>query len=133
MNGATYNQLVMFHTIVKEGSISQAARKLEIAPPSVSQALKTLEAQLGLPLFTRTTRKMELTEAGQLLLERTLAATSELAVAVESIRDLSIQPSGKVRLTTPRFFYQYCLNLSTPIFVNSIRIFSWKYLSLTPL
>ena len=54
MNGTTYNQLMMFHTIAQEGSITAAARKLEIAPPSVSQALKMLEEQLGLPLFTRT-------------------------------------------------------------------------------
>ncbi|MCV3264881.1 LysR family transcriptional regulator [Vibrio harveyi] len=39
MNGTTYNQLMMFHTIAQEGSITAAARKLEIAPPSVSQAL----------------------------------------------------------------------------------------------
>ncbi len=33
MNGTTYNQLMMFHTIAQEGSITAAARKLEIAPP----------------------------------------------------------------------------------------------------
>ncbi|MBC7001069.1 LysR family transcriptional regulator [Photobacterium sp. BZF1] len=115
MNGATYNQLMMFHTIVNEGSISSAARKLEIAPPSVSQALKTLEQQMGLPLFTRTTRRMELTEAGQLLFERTQGAISELNFAVESVKDLSEDPSGKVRITTPRFAYQYLLK---PIYVE---------------
>ena len=115
MNGATYNQLMMFHTIVNEGSISSAARKLEIAPPSVSQALKTLEQQMGLPLFTRTTRRIELTEAGQLLFERTHGAMSDLSFAVESVKDLSEDPSGKVRITTPRFAYQYLLK---PIYVE---------------
>ncbi|PSW08279.1 LysR family transcriptional regulator [Photobacterium rosenbergii] len=115
MNGATYNQLMMFHTIVNEGSISSAARKLEIAPPSVSQALKTLEQQMGLPLFTRTTRRIELTEAGLLLFERTQGAMSELNFAVESVKDLSEDPSGKVRITTPRFAYQYLLK---PIYVE---------------
>lgn len=115
MNGATYNQLMMFHTIVNEGSISSAARKLEIAPPSVSQALKTLEQQMGLPLFTRTTRRIELTEAGQLLFERTQGAMSDLSFAVESVKDLSEDPSGKVRITTPRFAYQYLLK---PIYVE---------------
>ncbi|GAL02137.1 transcriptional regulator LysR family [Photobacterium aphoticum] len=55
MNGATYNQLQIFHAIVQAGSLTQAARHLEVAPASVSQALKALEKQLGLPLFTRST------------------------------------------------------------------------------
>lgn len=115
MNGTTYNQLMMFHTIAQEGSITAAARKLEIAPPSVSQALKMLEEQLGLPLFTRTTRRIELTEAGQLLYERTLASMSELNLAVESVSDLSRIPSGKVRITVPRFVYQ---SLLKPIYIE---------------
>ncbi|GAB2644178.1 LysR family transcriptional regulator [Vibrio panuliri] len=106
MNGTTYNQLVMFHTIVHEGSISGAARKLEVAPPSVSQALKSLEEHLGLPLFTRTTRKMELTQAGQQLVEKTRFSMDELSHAIESVSDLSKVPSGKVRITMPRFAYQ---------------------------
>lgn len=115
MNGTTYNQLMMFHTIAQEGSITAAARKLEIAPPSVSQALKMLEDQLGLPLFTRTTRRIELTEAGQVLYERTLASMSELNLAVESVSDLSRVPSGKVRITVPRFVYQ---SLLKPIYIE---------------
>ena len=115
MNGTTYNQLMMFHTIAQEGNITAAARKLEIAPPSVSQALKMLEEQLGLPLFTRTTRRIELTEAGQLLYERTLASMSELNLAVESVSDLSRVPSGKVRITVPRFVYQ---SLLKPIYIE---------------
>ena len=109
MNGTTYGQLVVFHTIAAEGSIRGAARKLEMAPPSVSQALKLLEQSLGLPLFTRTTRRIELTEAGSLLRERTAPAVTSLAYAMESVRDLTEVPSGRVRLTVPRFAYQMLL------------------------
>ncbi|MEC8428783.1 MAG: LysR family transcriptional regulator, partial [Pseudomonadota bacterium] len=56
MKGSTFNQLMMFHAIANEGSITRAAQKLEVASPSVSNALKGLEEHLGLPLFTRTTR-----------------------------------------------------------------------------
>lgn len=115
MNGSTYNQLMMFHTIAQEGSITAAARKLEIAPPSVSQALKMLEEQLGLPLFTRTTRRIELTEAGQQLYERTRPSMSDLSLAIESISDLRRVPSGKVRITLPRFVYQ---SLLKPIYIE---------------
>ncbi len=109
MNGATYNQLVIFHSIVHEGSIRSAARKLEMAPPSVSQALKALEQNLGLPLFNRTTRRMDLTDAGQLLCEQTLEAISTLNYSLESVRDLSEVPSGKLRITLPTFVYQFFL------------------------
>ncbi len=109
MNGATFNQLQMFHTIVTEGSITKAAQKLEIAAPSVSNALKALEAEVGLPLFTRTTRRIELTEAGRLLHQQTQQPMQELPLAFESVSDLSKVPSGKVRLTTPRFVYKHLL------------------------
>lgn len=109
ISGTTYQQLQMFHVIVEEGSISGAARRLEIAPPSVSHALKALETQLGLPLFTRTTRRLELTEAGTLLFERTFDQVNALSLAVESVQDLAAHPSGKVRITLPRFAFQQWL------------------------
>lgn len=109
MRGATYNQLMIFQTIVKEGSIRAAARKLEIAPPTASQALKALEGNLGLPLFIRTTRRLELTEAGQLLYDNTTSAVSALNSALERVHDLHTEPSGLVRLTVPRFVYQWLL------------------------
>ena len=107
MKGTTFNQLTTFHAIVQEGSIRGAARKLEIAPPSVSQSLKQLETQLGLPLFTRSTRRIELTEAGQQLYEQTINAISTLDYALESVQDLSESPSGKVSITLPRFVFQF--------------------------
>ncbi len=109
MKGSTFNQLSIFQTIVQEGSIRGAARKLEMSPPSVSQALKQLEQQLGLPLFNRSTRRIELTEAGQQLYERTVEALSTLDYALESVQDLSGSPSGRVAITLPRFVFQFFL------------------------
>jgi DNA-binding transcriptional LysR family regulator len=109
MNGTTYQQLVIFQTIVQEGSIRAAARRLELAAPSVSQSLKALENSMRLPLLLRTTRRMELTEAGQMLFDSTLPAIATLNYAVESVRNLSEAPSGTVRLTLPRFVAQFFL------------------------
>lgn len=105
MKGTTYSQLQIFQAIVREGSIRGAARKLEMAAPSVSQSLKLLEANVGLTLFNRTTRKIELTDAGRLLHERTLAAMESLNYALESIQELTEEPSGKLRITLPKFVY----------------------------
>ena len=60
MNNALYNQIRIFQSIAREGNISAAARKLEITPPSVSNALRLLEEHIGHPLFVRTTRRIEL-------------------------------------------------------------------------
>lgn len=48
MNNALYNQIRIFQSIAREGNISAAARKLEITPPSVSNALKLLEEYIGI-------------------------------------------------------------------------------------
>ncbi|MGF1836553.1 LysR family transcriptional regulator [Photobacterium sanguinicancri] len=106
MKGSLFNQIETFLTIAQEGSIRGAARKLELSPPAVSNALKQLESYLGLPLFTRTTRTIEFTEAGKCLMEQTSPAMNALHQALESVQDLSQIPSGKVRITVPRFAYQ---------------------------
>jgi len=103
MNNVIYNQIRIFQSIAREGNISAAARKLEITPPSVSKALKLLEQHIGHPLFVRTTRKIELTDAGQQLLEQTAAAVDALEKSLEGLRDRNQEPSGLVRITLSRF------------------------------
>ncbi|TNG95238.1 LysR family transcriptional regulator [Pasteurellaceae bacterium USgator11] len=105
MHNAIYGQLTVFHAIAAQGSISGAARQLEIGAPAVSKSLKQLEQHIGLPLFNRTTRKLELTEAGILLLERSGEAVKSLQYAVESVHDLGQTPTGRVRITVPRIAY----------------------------
>lgn len=120
MKGSTFNQLTIFQTIVQEGSIRGAARKLEMAPPSASHALKQLEAQVGLPLFNRSTRRMELTEAGKMLYEQITGAISTLDFAMESVQDLNERPSGRVSITIPRFAFQFFLR---PIYAEFCRLY----------
>lgn len=86
-----------------------------MANPSVSQALKVLEKKLGLPLFTRTTRKIELTEAGHLLYQRTKSSMQTLDIAFETVSELSQNPRGKVRLTAPKFVFSSFLQ---PIYME---------------
>ena len=116
--GASYNQIVIFHAIAEEGSIRGAARKLEMAAPSVSQSLKLLESKLGLPLFRRSTRQMTLTEAGKFLQANTREAIATLDYALEGVHDLSNAPSGKVSITIPRFVYK---SIIRPIFSDFCR------------
>lgn len=88
----TLQQLTYFLASATHGSFSAAAESLHMAQPSLSEQVRRLEAELGVSLFVRAGRKLELTEAGHLLLphaERTLAAAEETVASVREVRTLS--------------------------------------------
>jgi len=88
----TLQQLEYFLAAARHGSFSAAAETLHMAQPSLSEQIRRLEAELGVPLFTRGGRGLELTEAGRLLrprAEATLAAAEEARTAVGEIRALT--------------------------------------------
>lgn len=108
-NGVTYTQLITFKAIVEAGSISGAAKALSISAASVSFSLKSLETLLGHRLFTRSTRKIILTDAGEQLYQSTEFAIAELTSSVELLCDLDAEPSGKLFLNMALNIYQVFL------------------------
>ena len=91
-----------FLAVARRSSFRRAAADLGVTPSAVSQAVRALEAKVGAALFTRTTRSVGLTEAGQRFLDRAGPAFAELAAAGEAARELGQRPSGVLRLTVPR-------------------------------
>ena len=92
-------QLRYFLAIVDHGSVHRAAQELFVAQPSVSQALRALERDLGTDLFHRTGRRLVLTPAGERLVDpaRTVLRDGELARAtVEAVHGLK---SGRLVLS----------------------------------
>jgi DNA-binding transcriptional LysR family regulator len=92
-------QLRYFLAIVDHGSVHRAAQELFVAQPSVSQALRALERDLGTDLFHRTGRRLVLTPAGERLIDpaRTVLRDVELARAtVEAVHGLR---SGRLVLS----------------------------------
>ena len=88
----TLQQLTYFLAAAEHGSFTAAADALRLARPSVSEQIAHLEAELGVALFVRTGRRLELTDAGRLLkpeAERTLAAAGEAVDAVRKARTLT--------------------------------------------
>ena len=91
-----------FLAVARHRSFRRAAAELDVTPSAVSQAVRGLEGRLGAALFTRTTRSVGLTEAGQRFFDRAAPAFSELVAAGEVARDLGQRPSGLLRLSVPR-------------------------------
>ncbi len=91
-----------FLSVAKHRSFRRAAAELGVTPSAISQAVRALEARVGVVLFIRTTRSVGLTEAGERFLSRAKPAFEELVAASEVARDLGQRPAGLLRLTAPR-------------------------------
>jgi DNA-binding transcriptional LysR family regulator len=85
-------QLRYFAAVAHHSSFTLAARELNIAQPALSQQVRKLEQELGVELLRRTTRRVELTEAGEIALARatrTLAEADALRAEVDDLRGLT--------------------------------------------
>ena len=88
----TLQQLTYFLAAAERGSFSAAAESLFMAQPSLSEQIRRLEAELGVPLFVRVGRGLKLTEAGRLFLphaERTVEAAREASESVQEVREIT--------------------------------------------
>src|SRR5262245_50440300 len=91
-----------FLGVARHHSFRKAADELGVTTSAVSQAIRALEARVGVALFIRTTRSVGLTEAGERFHARARPAFEELVSASEAARQLAVKPAGLLRLTVPR-------------------------------
>jgi DNA-binding transcriptional LysR family regulator len=94
----------MFVEVAKTRNFTRAAEQLGIPKSTLSRQVAELERAVGLRLLRRTTRKVELTEAGQLYFERCLRIVSDARVAHEELRNLIETPTGLLRVNMPADF-----------------------------
>src|SRR5579859_3504292 len=94
--------LEAFLSVAKHRNFRRAAAELGVTPSAMSQAVRALEARIGVAVFIRTTRSVGLTEAGERFLSRAKPAFEELVAASEVARDLGQRPTGLLRITVPR-------------------------------
>lgn len=90
--------LIAFVAIIDGGSFSAAAARLQQTPSGISRTLSRLEAQLGVRLITRTTRRLELTEEGRWLLERARDILARLGDTEARLQASAAAPAGVVRV-----------------------------------
>jgi len=97
----TIRQLECFQAVVELGNFSRAAERLGMSQPALSQAIRDLEDGLGTRLFDRTTRRVDLTEAGRVFRSTALGGLVEIDRAVGLVHDLSELRRGRVRIAAP--------------------------------
>ncbi|MGB0695461.1 MAG: LysR family transcriptional regulator [Rhodospirillaceae bacterium] len=94
--------LTVFIAVADRGSFASAGAQLGLSRSAVSLAVRRLEDRLGVTLFTRTTRSVGLTEAGQRLYARARPLLSDLDASLSEAADLGAGPTGHLRLSVPR-------------------------------
>ncbi len=93
-------QLIYFITIAEECSFSKAAEKLYMAQPPLSHQLKLLEEELNVKLMERTTRKLQLTDAGKALFQRSKQLLEFLDTSIKEVKDIHNGFQGKLSIGT---------------------------------
>lgn len=91
-------QLEYFMVICEELHFSRAAEKIMVSQPNLSQQIKLLESELGVPLFNRIGKRITITEAGKLLYEQSKHIFSHLKQAQESISELKQIKGGSLTI-----------------------------------
>ena len=93
-------QLTYFLKIVQERTITEAAKKLHMAQPPLSQQMKELEKELGVQLMNRDRKGITLTEAGKTLCYRSEQIVELLQLTKKEIQDLQAGTSGMLTIGT---------------------------------
>jgi DNA-binding transcriptional LysR family regulator len=113
------NALNAFLAVGRRLSFAAAASELGISPSALSQQVRQLEERLGVPLLTRTTRSVALTDAGQRLLERAGPSVEQALEALRATTASACEVTGRVRLSVPTISMA---TVVTPILLRFARV-----------
>lgn len=97
------NDLAAFMVVAKEQNFTRAAKRLGVSQSSLSQTVRGLEAQLGLRLLNRTTRRVVPTEAGERLLSSVGPQIEDIQHQLMVLSELRDKPTGTIRLTATEY------------------------------
>lgn len=117
-------QIEAFLAVAEYKSFSAAARHIGVAQPALSTTIRDLETELGVRLLDRTTRRVELTQAGEEFRISTSKILEDLGHAVQNTRDLAARRRGRIRIAAPPL-------LSSTIVPWAIAAFQREYPGIT--
>ncbi len=104
MRRPSLDRMEVFLLVAESGGFSAAARRVGASKNALSQQVARLESELGVALFTRTTRKVVLTDAGVHLLQAGGPLLMDLRAAMDAAGGTAVEPSGLLRITAPADF-----------------------------
>jgi DNA-binding transcriptional LysR family regulator len=94
------DEIQAFISVADAGGFAAAGRARRLPRSTLSKQVRRLEENLGVRLLQRTTRRVALTEAGRVLYEQSSDAIARLAAAQKAARDLTLEPSGTLRVSS---------------------------------
>ncbi|AKF04523.1 LysR substrate-binding domain-containing protein [Sandaracinus amylolyticus] len=109
--------LTAFLAVAREGGFRSAARVTGTSASRLGDAVRRLEARLGVRLLHRTTRSVTTTDAGARLLERITPALGEVRAALDVVNDFRDRPAGRLRLNVPTAAARLVLPHVVPAFL----------------
>ncbi|HWW07237.1 LysR family transcriptional regulator [Collimonas sp.] len=95
------NRLLVFVTVVEAGSLTAAANRLGLAKTMVSTHMQRLESEIGASLLVRTTRRLNLTDAGEAFYEASRRILNDAETAISAAGHDTAEPRGTLRITAP--------------------------------
>lgn len=104
MKTASFSELEFFVLLTRLGSLSAAARALDITPPAATMRLASMENRMGVRLLNRSTRKISLTPEGEIYLQHATRLLAELREMDEIVAGSRQTPRGLLRVNAPLGF-----------------------------
>lgn len=108
------NDMLYFAEVAERGSFAAAGRALGLPKSRLSRRVAELETRLGARLLQRTTRKLSLTEVGEVYLRHCSAMRDEALAASEAVAQLQVEPRGTLRISCPVTLAQSSLGYLVP-------------------
>ena len=112
------NDMLYFAEVVDRGGFAAAGRALGLPKSKLSRRVAELEARLGVRLLQRTTRKLSLTEAGELYHRHCVAMREDAEAAEEAVAVVLTEPRGTIRVTCPVTLAQSTIGPLLPLFLE---------------
>ncbi|MET4898871.1 LysR family transcriptional regulator [Sphingomonadaceae bacterium jetA1] len=110
--------IALFVDVIRAGSLAGGAREWRLSPAMVSKRMARLETRLGVRLLHRTTRRLNLTEAGARFHEEVAPMVAGLRAAEARVSRIAAGPSGPLRVTAPTSFGRLCVAPHLPAFLD---------------
>lgn len=102
-------ELEIFVLVAECGGFASAARRLRLTPSAISRRIALLEDRVGVQLLSRTTRKVELTAAGEAYFQKIKPLLAAISAATSNLAQFSPVPAGQIHIGAPAALIEHCL------------------------